>query len=352
MKIGEQFKKTQESLEKADALARIRKSAMFVTEESKGANETPEKILYDASAKTPGEMLATYAAKYAKYATMPLDVDGEKVRFYRGQWSIFSGYTGTGKTTHLRQMVCHWLRAGETVFVATLESDPEDYVIEVACTAAGVEMVNEAQLTAFLAQYGDKLKVWGVIGIAEHKKILATIRDLADKGVTYAIIDSLMVLDVDTGDFEAQRQFAALLNATVLAKQIHIVLVAHPKKPMSADQEPSTNDVSGSAQLGNLCWNMFFIRRGEQGPDNGITAMILIVLKQRKRGWVGELLGCYYREHNQFHLDASATGPVRYLYAEGVYPATGLTEDIPAHLMNRNSFRVDRADTTTPPWQI
>jgi archaellum biogenesis ATPase FlaH len=328
---------------------------MYVTNSPPGVDDTPQRILFDAAGKSPTEMLAAYKAKMAAFDTTPLDVEGESLRFYRGQWTIFSGYTGTGKTTMLRQQVCHWLNLGASVFVATLEQDPEDYIIELASTAAGVPMVDERQLTAFLDAYGAKLHLWGMIGVAEHKKILAAIRMLAKGGLDYAVIDSLMVLDVDSQDFEAQREFAALLNATVIASKVHVMLVAHPKKPLDPEASPSTNDVAGSSNLANLAYNVLFIRRGppQPGYDGKVTAMELHVLKQRTYGRIGVIEGCFYREQNQFHRDAGALEPIRYL-DDSFYPATGLSDTIPEHILNPNAFRVEPASTNVdlPPWEV
>jgi hypothetical protein len=66
---------------------------------------------------------------------------------------------------------------------------------------------------------------------------------------------------------------------------------------------------------------------------------------------VGEITGCFYRNHNQFHLDAYAQQPTFYMPSEN-YPASGLTADIPEHILNRNAFTVDRETSTSAPWDI
>lgn len=347
--------KNEDAAGKADLIARARKTAqIYITKESKGSEDSPERILLDAESQNAKEILVAYKLKMDNFDTVPLDVEGRAMRLLKGQWTIFSGYTGTGKTTYLRQVVCHMLKAGKNVFVATLEQDPEDYLVELAATAAGVEMPTEKQMQSFLDTYGNQLKLWGMIGVADHKKILASVRDLADAGLDYAVIDSLMVLDIDSSDFEAQRKFAALLSATVHAKKVHVILVAHPKKPMSADQEPTVQDVAGSGHLGNLAYNVLFIRRGPPGPaESDITPMELHILKRRARipgGFMGSLVGCYYGSQGQFHLDAYAQQPTFYLPAEN-YSASGLTESIPEHIINPNAFRVDREEIKSP-WEL
>lgn len=341
------------SQDKADAIARVRAAAMYVKASTGDIEQKLERVLFEAGEMSAGEMIADYKRRMNTFDSMPLDPEGDIARLYLKQWSIFSGFTGTGKTTYLRQLVCHLLKLGKLVFAATLESDPEDYMVEVAATAAGSELPSEKQLQGFLDAYGEKLKIWGKAdNNVSHKQLLATICDLADQGVQYAIIDSLMCLDIDAADIEAQRKFAGLLTATCIAKNIHIILVAHPKKKMTADQEPDTDAVAGSSNLGNLAWNVFFIRRGPANPgQDSVSAMKLMILKQRKRGRVGEIEGVFNRNLFQFQLSAASTQPTFYLPAE-TYPASGLTEDIPAHILNPGAFKVDRDEEPVMPWDL
>lgn len=342
--------KNEESAAKADLIARARNTAqIYVTKESKGTDDTP-KMIYDAGERSAAEMLKAYRLKMENFDTIPLDPAGDLVRLYRGEWTIISGYTGTGKTTWLRQVVCHLLKAGKNVFVATLEASPEHYLIELAATAAGVEVPSDAQLQCFLDTYGAQIKLWGLIGVAEHKKILASVRDLATAGLDYAIIDSLMMLDVDSDDFEAQRKFAALLSATVQTSNAHVMLVAHPKKPIDPDRDPTVQDVAGSGHLGNLSYNVHFVRKGPEQPDTDITQMELHCLKNRTWGKLGTIVGCFFRSQRQFHLNANEQQPTFYLPAE-MYPASGLNEELPEHIMNPSAFKVDREEAKSA-WEM
>lgn len=340
-----------ETASKIDTLAAARKISRMMVTEAAADDFDAEKILLDFNLLPPAEMRAQYLQHMSTYDTLPIDPAGDKVRLYVGEWSIWSGFPGTGKTTFIRQMACHFLKllqAGECVFIATLEQDPRWYLVEMAATAAGVETATEEHMDSFIATYGDQLKIWGKIGIASHKEIFATIRHLAEtSGCRHAIIDSLMALDIDSTDNEDQRQFANLVSATARAKGVHVHLVAHPRKPLAPDQAPNVWDIAGASDLGRLAFNVFFIRRGPEVvgfPD--ISNMLLHVLKQRTCGWIGEKSAFFYRKQRQFHVDCHATSPTRYL-RDGLYPEAGLEEEIPEHLRNPAAFRVERDTLAT-----
>lgn len=344
---------------KADTLAHARKLARMMVTAPATDDFEPEKILLDFNALPPEEMLRQYTEHMATYDTLPIDPEGNMVRLYRGEWSIWSGFPGTGKTTFIRQMACHFLnllKAGESVFIATLEQDPRWYLVEMAATASGVETASEEQMQSFIDTYGDRLKIWGKIGIADHKEILATVRYLAETaGCRHAIIDSLMALDIDSTDNESQRQFANLVSASARAKGVHVHLVAHPRKPLAPDQAPNVWDIAGASDLGRLAFNVFFIRRGPEVvgfPD--ISNMLLHVLKQRTTGTIGERNAYFYRKQRQFHIDTYATSPVRYL-PDNQYLEPGMEDDIPAHIRSPDSFRTERepiGNSGGRPWEL
>lgn len=170
----------------------------------------------------------------------------------------------------------------------------------------------------FLDQYGSRFRLWGVIGIAEHRQLLGVIRKLASEGIRHAVVDSLMCLDVANDDFEGQRKFANLLAATARAARIHIHLVAHPRKLVSADQEPDLNDVAGAREIGGVADNVLFVRRSKSrdGYDAhaDATPMCVSIRKQRHfSGALADVAGWYQRRWRQFSVTQFPGGPTRYL---------------------------------------
>lgn len=295
----------------------LRLGRVLVTRADPKYDVDPDEVLMDVMKLDGKELLAEYRKRHAKYGTTPFDPEGERLRLYPGGVTIWSGYPGSGKTTILRQLVCHCLARGSSVFVASLEEDPRNVLVGLAAVAAGRHEPTEHQMQWFIDAYGERFRLWGVIGIAQHRKLLAVIRKLAEEGVKHAVIDSLMCLDVKNDDYEAQRQFANLIAATARASNIHIHLVAHPRKTVSADQEPDINDVGGAREIGGIADNVVFIRRNpneKHDPLVPATPMCIAIRKQRHgTGSLGNIVGWYHRSLRQFHENQFPSGPTKYL---------------------------------------
>lgn len=294
-------------------------SGVFVTTDDPAFLENsaePERRLVDLASQDPREILNNWQAKQRDYCTTPFDPEGKSLRLMPGGVTIWSGFPGSGKTTLLRQLTCHLLSRPQGVFVASLEEEPADMFVRIAMTAAGKADPTEGDLDWFIYAHAERLKMWGVIGLASYRELLAMIRVLGRQGVRHAIIDSFMCLDVRSDDWEAQRQFAVDLTTTARTSGVHIHLVAHPRKLMSSDQELDLNDVAGSADLGRLADNVIFVRRAKQesiGPQDS-TPMGISIRKQRHgNGTTGDITGWFVRGFRQFHSNRFTETPTRYL---------------------------------------
>ena len=306
--------------------------AIFVTPDDPSfleaeINETAE--VFDFANADARSMLEAYRAKQASYSTAPFDREGAKLRFFPGGYSVWSGLPGAGKTTMLRQLACHLMRApaygdpfaGDGVFVCSLEEEPQDVLIRHAQVACATEYLTDNALQWCADLWLRKLKLWNYRPIeadARHMKILAAVRVLArDHGVRHAIIDNLMSLDVASNDYEAQRLFAGALARTAQSAGVHIHLVAHPRKPFQGNADMDINDIAGSADIGRKADNVLFIKRAVQEGGaivGSCTPMVIAVRKQRYgTGFVGDIGGWFHRGLRQFVDEQYTEQPQRYL---------------------------------------
>jgi twinkle protein len=295
-------------------LAKIGEMLLLDTDMPK---DDPARILADVQAFDGKQLVEAYVRRHSKFGTVPFDPTGDRLRLYPGGVTIWSGFPGAGKTTLLRQLICHVLARGSSAFLASLEEDPENVLVNLAAVAAGCEMPNAHQMQWFIDAYGMRFRLWGKIGIADSEELLCAIRGLADFGIKHAIIDSLMCLDVANDDFEAQRRFANRVAAVARSGRIHVHLVAHPRKLVSADQELDINDVAGARELGGIADNVVFIRRSKDEGPTGMadaTPMLISIRKQRHgSGAIGNITGWYHRHLRQFHVEQFPRHAMRYL---------------------------------------
>lgn len=330
--LGKKLRAEQEELSKLAARENPMKvefpymrkvGEMLVTQAHEDFTEQPDKLLVELETLDAKTVLAKFNSHGTNYGTTPFDPEGHALRLYPGGVTIWSGFPGSGKTALLRQFVCQILKRGSSVFLASLEEDPLKTLGYLSATAEGSFSPSEDGIAWFLETYAKRFRLWGVIGIAKHLQLLSVIRELSTQGIRHAVIDSLMCLDVANDDFEAQRRFANLVAATARACNIHIHLVAHPRKLVSANQELDLNDVAGARELGGVADNVLFIRRSSDsknmGPEVVATPMNISIRKQRHfYGAHGEVTGWYQREFRQFSTDQFAEKPISYLPEEAI----------------------------------
>jgi hypothetical protein len=152
---------TEVSLARIDAYRAKRVGEMLISGNVDGAYLAEPDSLVDLDGIDAATLLAEFDAHEGKYATAPFDPAGDLVRFYPGGVTIWSGYPGAGKTTILRQFICHTLHRGSSVFLASLEENPRYIPIRLAATAAGVTKPNAHQAQWFIDAYAKRFKTLG-----------------------------------------------------------------------------------------------------------------------------------------------------------------------------------------------
>jgi twinkle protein len=308
---------TDEAIARLDIARARRIGQMLAPMDAPDFEADPDEYLLDMGKLDGRALLNEYEQEMACYATTPFDSHGERLRLYPCGVTIWSGFPGAGKTTLLRQLACHLLQREQGIFFASLEEHPKHLIVRLAATAAGTERPNAHQVQWFIDAYGERLRIWAKVGLAKHRDLLAVVRKLAAAGTSHVIIDSLMKLDISSQDFEGQRVFANLVAATAQQTRAHIHLVAHPKKPPQADQDPDINDVGGAKEIGGIADNVLFVRRSKREGENPLakqTGMRITIRKQRHGlGSLGDIDGWFHRDFRQFNADQFAERGIRYL---------------------------------------
>ena len=198
-----------------------------------------------------------------------LDEETKGLRF--GEITIVSGSNSSGKSSWLN---CVILNAREQEFKSALwsgELQKEVLVSWIQQAAAGkhcepskfndgyyvpnniAERVDEwldGMFFLYNNEYGNK---W--------EQIFKDMEQVVEAGAKLLILDNLFSLDIDLfeGDKNSKQKELIIQLCTFAKKQqVHIILVAHPRKSMAFLRK---DDISGTSDLGNAVDNIFIVHR-------------------------------------------------------------------------------------------
>lgn len=183
--------------------------------------------------------------------------------FRAGELSIWTGQSGSGKSTVLAQILVNAVQLGQRSCVSSIEIPPYAYLVWLGMQAAG--------MASYKATVADDVLNWLSTGLTMINTIgVVTLEDLLEdwaycaqrKGCQQFVADPMQNIRADGRDENTSQR--AIIQALIgFAHQygVHVHLVAHPRKVNTDTQELGQNDVSGSKSVTDLAHNIFVIRR-------------------------------------------------------------------------------------------
>jgi archaellum biogenesis ATPase FlaH len=250
--------------------------------------------------------------------------DRKAMGFILGEITIVSGLNGSGKSSWLNCVSLNAIQRGFKVAMFSGELMKEKVKTWLNQAAAGKEFVKKVygyddlyyvprDVTAKIdAWTKDKLFLYDNKYGRNWSRLLESIKNVVEqKGINLLILDNLMTLDLDAFSGDKNEKQSAFVNSLAdLAKQanIHIVLVAHPRKSLTFLRR---EDIGGSGDITNLADNVYIIHRcnkdfEKRAPEFlGIEEVTKImqydgysnvveVCKNRFIGSVDNIFGYYY----------------------------------------------------------
>lgn len=209
-----------------------------------------------------------------------------------GEITIWSGYNASGKTTMLNQVVLGLCAEGHASCIASLELKPERYLQWMLYTQMGTRNPSREMVVDSLNYISGYLKIVNCVE-KMSKDELFQIFEYAIKryGATNIIIDSLMRINMDGQPnlWEAQKDFVNTCTSFAKAHNVHVHLVAHPRKPPSqqGDGVAKKSDIAGTSEITDLADNVLIMERkyhnGKKAIEDTPDA-VLHILKNREEG--------------------------------------------------------------------
>lgn len=183
---------------------------------------------------------------------------GRRFRFRGGETTLWTGHTSHGKSTLLNQIMAEALKSGERVAIGSFEVKGPITIKKMAhCVVFKGDDLSHEEADLVIDWMGDKLWIFDVVGIMKQERLFELMLYAVMRfGVKHFVIDSLMKCDLNSEDYEAQRQFLNRLCQFAHDHEVHIHIVGHPRKTKDDDSPPGNLDIHGgqavSAQPDNI----------------------------------------------------------------------------------------------------
>lgn len=260
-------------------------------------------------------------SKMASIPTGYKELDKKIIGLLLGDVTVLSGGSGAGKSSWIDCVALNAIQRGYKVGIWSGELQDfrfQSWINQIAagknyvCKREGFENYYYApknisnQISNWLE---GKLFLYNNNYGSKWQQLFADVKELVDKeGVQLIVLDNLMALQIDNyeGDkYIQQTKFINDLKEYAKAKNVHVLLVCHPRKEGIFLRKES---ISGTADLTNLADSVFIIHRigkdfeqraGEFfGKDKVIPYLkynsVIEVCKNRSMGVIDLLVGMYY----------------------------------------------------------
>lgn len=259
------------------------------------------------------------------------DLDKQIIGFMRKHVSVWSGYRGCGKSTLLNMLILNAAQAGYRTALWTGELSQNEVKTWLYLQAAGKSFNRQSQFSSFYYTPDNicaKINPWIDKYFRLYNESYGNdIRVIADEvsslkkdfDVDAVIFDNLMTLDYSSLDgddkYDRQKRFMQFVHDLAEKLNIHIHLVAHPRKEMGFLR---VNSISGSADITNFAQNIFILHRINQDfestakdflskttrteiLDSGCTNVIEVGKCRAKGSSVGSFIKLWFEsESNRF----------------------------------------------------
>ncbi len=201
------------------------------------------------------------------------DIDKKMIGLLKGELSIFSGLSASGKSTILGQLALNAINDGFKVGFYSGELSPSRVKNWIQLQAAGRQFCHSTQYeTMFYVKNVHKKLIdqWikgrfflynNMYGNNYSQMYEDIEEQIVKEGLDMIVMDNIMTLNLDGDSFNAnEAQTKAVQSLSDLAKKhsVHIILVAHPRKTVSFLR---AEDISGSGNIRNLADNIFIVHR-------------------------------------------------------------------------------------------
>jgi twinkle protein len=219
---------------------------------------------------SPGD----FAEKVMELFTDPLKMNGTPtflasldkcLKGWRGgEVTIWSGQSGSGKTTILMQHMLHLAGQGIKVCVSSMEMPPDRYIKWGINQYLEKWAVTTDEVAKTISWMNGKIFIVNTTDQLDSEEMFSIFTYAARKyNVTHFIIDSLLKVRLpgNNKEYDEQRIFIDKLTQFAMKFNSHVHLVAHQRKLEKDTTRCDKNAVKGSGDITNLAANVLLLNR-------------------------------------------------------------------------------------------
>ena len=261
---------------------------------------------------------------------------------YGGMLVVWTGYTGSGKSTILSNVMLNGVEAGHKTFVYSGELPKEDfkewmdlqlsgrkYLSSYDCPVKkqAIPIADEKYYKYLDDFYDEMVYLYDTDDYATDEGIIDAMEYMAKReGTKVFVIDNLMTMNItQKGDMnEKQGKLINRLKSFARTFNAIVHLVAHPKKPERGQTRVDQYSASGTANIVNLADRVFGFHRltdDDKAEDFNYSDKnnLLMVFKDRKFGIFNEEIAFkfdffskrYYINEQEHHKEYSWTKNIK-----------------------------------------
>ncbi len=291
--------------------------------------QTPSRPKYEIKEELPelGEKWLSLSnikkidlTKLEKVTTGFAEIDRKIIGLYMSEVTVLSGSNSSGKSSWLNTLILNIVQQNYKVALWSGELRADILKTWIQMVAAGKNNLRESRYDAgkyyVPEDVGAKIDSWldgkfflynNEYGV-KWEQIFNDMSSLLKVGVKIFILDNLFSLDIDLFEGDKnnkQRELILQIKEFAKKNQVHIILVAHPRKVMTFLRK---NDISGTSDITNAVDNVFIMHRVNNDFNKAVAEFfgnmfassysnygnVLAIEKNRMYGIVDAMCGMQY----------------------------------------------------------
>lgn len=198
--------------------------------------------------------------------------------FEMGGITIWTGFTNAGKTTVMTMLAKNIIQQGERIFFFNGEQTKEDFKNRLYIQSSSPKdlihkqfknscvydtFVNSEKAVLLEKLYGNKIFIFNN---KAERDIYTLIKAMSEvkyrEKIRVFFLDNFMQIETKTSDeYREQKDIMEQLRKFAINENVHIHLVAHPRKIERLQTRLSLYDIAGSSNLVNKAYNIISILR-------------------------------------------------------------------------------------------